>query len=105
MSFFIVTGQKSQKTLFPQSVEEILSCYSKDRNPHHNRQIKFIIDQLDSGQWSQIPFYDTFIEADWIHIFPAVQKTFRNTSYCSLSACLCCLLVQLKYKDQSQIMK
>lgn len=50
MSFFIVTGQKSQKTLFPQSVEEILCCYSKDRNPHHNRQIKFIIDQLNSGQ-------------------------------------------------------
>lgn len=50
MNFFIVTGQKSQKTLFPQSVEEILCCYSKDRNPHHNRQIKFIIDQLNSGQ-------------------------------------------------------
>ncbi|CAG03482.1 unnamed protein product, partial [Tetraodon nigroviridis] len=31
------------------SVEEILRCYSKDRNPHHNRQIKFIIEQLNSG--------------------------------------------------------
>lgn len=50
-----------------QSVEEILRCYSKDRNPHHNRQIKFITDQLNSGQWSQIPLYDTFIEAHCIH--------------------------------------
>lgn len=37
-----------------QSVEEILRCYSKDRNPHHNRQIKFIMEQLNSGQSTHI---------------------------------------------------
>lgn len=44
-----------------QSVEEILRCYSKDENPDLNRQIQFIIKQLNSGQFSQIHCYDVFI--------------------------------------------
>ena len=33
-----------------QSMEEILHCYSKEENPELNRQIEFIIKQLNSGQ-------------------------------------------------------
>eukprot|EP00066_Takifugu_rubripes_P024011 XP_011613277.1 PREDICTED: lisH domain-containing protein ARMC9 isoform X2 [Takifugu rubripes] len=46
------------------SVEEILCCYSKDRNPHHNRQIKFIIDQLNSAQ-VQGPESDNEVEEEY----------------------------------------
>uniref|UniRef100_H3D3R0 LisH domain-containing protein ARMC9 n=1 Tax=Tetraodon nigroviridis TaxID=99883 RepID=H3D3R0_TETNG len=46
------------------SVEEILRCYSKDRNPHHNRQIKFIIEQLNSAQ-VQGPESDTEVEEEF----------------------------------------
>lgn len=44
-----------------QSVEEILRCYSKDENPDLNRQIQFIIKQLNSGQWSQIHRHDVCV--------------------------------------------
>lgn len=57
-----------------QSVEEILRCYSKDRNPHHNRQIKFIIEQLNSSEWSHICVTHCITEA----------HTFRNTPYSKL---------------------
>uniref|UniRef100_A0A8C8EHQ5 LisH domain-containing protein ARMC9 n=1 Tax=Oncorhynchus tshawytscha TaxID=74940 RepID=A0A8C8EHQ5_ONCTS len=33
-----------------ESMEEILHCYSKEENPELNRQIEFIIKQLNSGQ-------------------------------------------------------
>lgn len=33
-----------------QSMEEILGCYSKQENPELNKQIEFIIKQLNSGQ-------------------------------------------------------
>lgn len=47
--------------LYVQSVEEILRCYSKDENPDLNRQIQFIIKQLNSGEWSQIHCYDVCV--------------------------------------------
>ena len=34
-----------------QSIEEILRCYNKEENPDLNRQIEFIIKQLNSSQW------------------------------------------------------
>ncbi|KAM7409565.1 hypothetical protein PAMA_001176 [Pampus argenteus] len=51
-----LVGQKLQSVpqcdmFFPvQSVEEILRCYSKEENPDLNRQIEFIIKQLNSDE-------------------------------------------------------
>uniref|UniRef100_A0AAY4EXE2 LisH domain-containing protein ARMC9 n=1 Tax=Denticeps clupeoides TaxID=299321 RepID=A0AAY4EXE2_9TELE len=36
------------------SMEEILHCYSKEENPELNRQIEFIIKQLNSGQTNTV---------------------------------------------------
>ena len=42
--------------VFWQSMEEILCCYSKEENPELNRQIEFIIKQLNSGRFHQSPY-------------------------------------------------
>uniref|UniRef100_A0A674MY74 LisH domain-containing protein ARMC9 n=1 Tax=Takifugu rubripes TaxID=31033 RepID=A0A674MY74_TAKRU len=56
------------------SVEEILCCYSKDRNPHHNRQIKFIIDQLNSAQ-VQGPESDNEVEEEYEDLMDTYADT------------------------------
>uniref|UniRef100_A0A7N6FGN9 LisH domain-containing protein ARMC9 n=1 Tax=Anabas testudineus TaxID=64144 RepID=A0A7N6FGN9_ANATE len=46
------------------SVEEILRCYSKEDNPDLNRQIEFIIKQLNSGQFIHEDLMETDLDKE-----------------------------------------
>uniref|UniRef100_A0A4W5PST3 Armadillo repeat containing 9 n=1 Tax=Hucho hucho TaxID=62062 RepID=A0A4W5PST3_9TELE len=59
-------GHENHESLWirASSMEEILRCYSKEENPELNRQIEFIIKQLNSGQSHTHTTEEDAIETD-----------------------------------------